>query len=108
MSESIDYGELNKTELVAIAAQLNHEAHRGLPREALIAIIEGKNIELPSRVVNKKRLKIMNYINANWVAVEPLISCPATSRDPYACFRCSDFQVTSCTLDNHSKFLADD
>lgn len=103
------FDALNTTELVAIAQQFSPEAHRGLPREVLLAILENaEELELPRRTINKKRLKIMKYINENWVAVEPLIACPARSRDPHACYRCSDLQVTSCTIDNSEKFAGED
>lgn len=98
---------LNTTELVTAAVQVNPEAHRGLPDEVLIAIIQGEDVELPQRTLNKKRLKIMSYINANWSQVSYQVSCPAKTRDDHACFGCTDTQVTSCTLENSKKFLAD-
>ncbi len=103
-----DFDDVSQTELAALAAEVHPEAHRGLPREVLLAILDGQEVELPHRIINKKRLKIMDYINENWIAVEALISCPARSRDPHACFRCSELQVTSCTLENSERFLGED
>ncbi len=104
---SLDYAELNLTELVAMAKEFNPNAHHGLPRELLIQIIEGESIELPERVIDRKRLKIMDYINEHWAAVSYQISCPARSQDRYACFGCSDLQAASCVLANSKKFLND-
>lgn len=104
---SIDYAELNTSELLAMAGEFNPRVHRGLPRELLIQIIEGADVELPERVINKKRLRIMGYINEHWAAVSYQISCPARSQDPYACFGCSDLQAASCVLANSKKFLND-
>ncbi len=103
----IDYEELNHTELVALAAEFNPNAHHGLPRSWLIQIIEGEDIELPERLIHKKRLRVMGYINEHWDAVSYQISCPARSQDPYACFGCSDLQAASCVLTNAKKFLND-
>lgn len=105
---TFDPTTLNLTELVTIAVQINPEAHRGLPREALEMICLGAEVELPKRVVNKKRLQIMQHINERWTAVSPLISCPAKTQDPEACFNCTDFQVASCTIENRKLFLQDD
>ena len=99
---SFDPSRLNLTELVAICVQLNPEAHRALPRELLEQISLGKEVELPARAVNKMRLKIMTYINENFSQIEYQVNCPAKSRDPYACFTCSDLQVASCTFENRS------
>lgn len=99
----MDYANLNHSELARIAQELEHEAHRGLPRELLIRIIEGASPVLPERTVNKKRLKIMQTLNENWEQVSCLISCPATSRDPRACFSCHDLQAVSCSLNVEQK-----
>lgn len=96
--------ELSTTELVTIAREVENEAHRGLAREVLIAIIEGEATALPQRTINKKRLRIMQYLDANWEQVSSLVSCPAKTRDPWACFGCTDVQAASCVLDNKDKF----
>lgn len=106
--EEFDPTQLNLTELVLIASQVDREAHRFLPREVLEVMTLGEEIELPQRVLNKKRLQIMNYINAKWAAVSPIVNCPAKSRDPEACFTCSNFQVACCTLENRKLFAKDD
>lgn len=106
--QSYDPKELNLTELVAVAAEINSEAHRWLPREVLEMITMGEEVALPDRIVNKKRLQIMQHINKNWNAVSYQVSCPAKSRDPEACFNCPDFQVSSCTLENKKLFLPDE
>lgn len=91
---------LNLTELVQLAMQAHPEVHRLLPRALLERIALGEDVELPQYAINKTRLKIMSYINENYSQVEYQINCPARSRDPYACFSCSDLQVACCTLSN--------
>lgn len=96
--------EMNLTELVTIARELEPEAHRGLGREALVLIIEGEAAPLPQRHINKKRLQITQYLDTNWEQVSSLVSCPAKSRDPWACFGCTDVQAAACITDNQDKF----
>lgn len=96
----IDLDELNQSELVLLAEEHDTEAHRGLSRAKLIAIIRGKGKPYPARQVNKVRLKIMDYIIEHWVQVEPLLSCPAMTGNPRACFQCTDIQVAECALTN--------
>lgn len=105
MTDRIDYEVLNLTELTTIAKEVNPSASRHLPVEALIAIIEGVEIELPERFLDKKRLKVLRYIDEKWESVRYQISCPAKTRDPRACFTCSDMQITCCILDNKKIFL---
>ncbi len=97
----------NLTELVQLAQAFEPEAHRGLGRELLEAIIRGEQITLPQRSINKKRLKITSYLDENWEQVGSLVSCPARSREPWACFGCSDVQTASCILDNKERFEDD-
>ncbi len=100
----MDLDSCNLTELVTMARELDPEAHRGLSRETLCKIINGEETRpLKQRSINKIRLKIMTFINENWEQVSPLISCPAKSRDSYACFTCCDVQVSLCTLTNKDK-----
>lgn len=100
MSAPFDPRALNLTELVAICKEVVPQAHRGLPRELLEAIALGEQAELPVRRIDKVRLRIMQYIDENYDQVEYQLSCPAKSRDPYACFTCSDLLVASCMLEN--------
>ena len=101
---SFDPTVLNLSELVQICKEIQPEAHRHLPRELLELIAMGEDVELPERTVNKTRLKIMTYINENYSQVEYQISCPAKSRDPHACFTCTDLQVACCTVSNLKLF----
>jgi hypothetical protein len=104
----LDLAEVNLSELVLIAKEVNADAHRGLGREALLAIIELGEVKLPQRLINKKRLAVMQYINDNWKAVSYQVSCPAKTQSPTACFGCSDLQAVTCVLDNYSKFKEPD
>lgn len=100
----MDYQKMNISELVVVAQELEEQAHRGMSREHLIQIIEGESLLVPERIVNKKRLKIMQYIDAHWEQVAYQVSCPAKSRDPRACFSCCDIQVVMCSVRNQDKF----
>ena len=105
----LDFEVLNQTELVTLARALVVEANHGMSREALIAIVEdGVVPDVPPRLLNKTRLKIMQYIDQNFAQLECLLSCPAKSRDPYSCFQCSDLQVASCTLENEKMFTTEE
>jgi len=105
MNNVFDPTILNLTELCMICQATNLEVHRALPRKLLEQIALGKEVTLPERFTTKVRLKIMKYIDEHWDYVEYQLSCPAKSRDPYACFHCSDLQVASCTLENPTQLL---
>ena len=100
----MNFDEMNLSELVAIARELENEAHRGMGREKLLEIIEGVHDPLPQRTINKRRLQIFNYLDTHWEQVASLVSCPAKTRDPWACFGCTDFQAAACYVDNKDRF----
>lgn len=92
---------MNTSELLLLAQEMNPNAHRGLPRETLYGLILGEEINLPYRHVDKVRLQIMSFVDANFKQVEPLVqACPAKTRDLRACFQCTDTQVVECALSN--------
>lgn len=94
---------LNKTEILTRCEDIGLlNAHREMDDSELQELLEGevRNDELPPRHTNKSRLKIMQYILAHWEQVQPLLSCPARSGSPKACFNCSDLQVTYCMDQN--------
>lgn len=104
-----DWGSLNTSELVLNAQDVDENAHRGMERSELIRLItKGSDEPLPTYRPDKYRLRIMEYLNDNWQRVEPLIRCPARSRDPRACFSCTDIQVAECSLSNAFIFKKDD
>ncbi len=97
----MDLDDLNTTELALVAQDVDGEAHRGQSREALLALIEsGECADLKPRFVNKARLRIMQYVVDHWKQVEPLLSCPASSKEPRACFQCTDLQAIECAVTN--------
>lgn len=105
----MELDDLNDTELVLVAQDVDEQAHRGLGRDALMEIIEaGEAPGLKTRRVNKTRLRIMQYINDHWKQVEPLLSCPASTKDPRACFQCTDVQVVECAVTNQKQFFPKD
>jgi len=92
---------LNVSELVLMAQETNPSAHRGLPRETLIRLALGEDVDLPQRRVDKTRLLVMQWIDANFKQVSPIVGgCPARTRDLRACFQCTDVQATECALTN--------
>jgi hypothetical protein len=97
----VDLEDLNDSELASVAQDIDPEAHRGLSRSTLTQLIEhGEEPVLPERGVNKVRLKIMQFILDHWTQVAPLLSCPASTKNPRACFTCTDVQVFECALIN--------
>lgn len=94
---------MNMTELVELAKETNPEAHRGLSREVLHQIITNAPEDgptLPEKQVNKYRLKIMTFVLDHWKQIKPMLTCPAKSGDPRACFNCTDTQVVECVTMN--------
>jgi hypothetical protein len=93
--------EVNLSELVLLAQNEDPEAHRGLGRSHLKSIILGdEEEELPLRTINKVRLRIMEFVNTHWLQVRPFVQCPAKTRDPRACFQCTDHQAVECAMSN--------
>lgn len=101
------WDDMNISELTWLAQEQNPNAHRGLDREMLLAIAQGEEVDLPPRTVDKVRLRIMEFVNEHWQQVKPLISCPARSRDPRACFACTDVQAVECALTNQKKIFTE-
>lgn len=92
---------MNASELLLLAQETNPNAHRGLPRETLILLTLGEDADLPPRKVDKTRLLVMQWIDANFKQVSPIVQgCPARTRDLRACFQCTDVQATECALTN--------
>lgn len=95
--------QMNMTELVELAQETHPEAHRGLSREVLEAIITNTpetGPTLPEKKVNRHRLRIMNFVQEHWEQVKPMLTCPARTGDPRACFNCTDVQVVECVTTN--------
>lgn len=90
---------LNATELAVEAARLDPAAHRDDGETVLGAVLNGERLPY-ERTIHKIRLRIMAYIIDKWEYVSPLLSCPARSKDPRACFACTDVQVAECVLTN--------
>jgi hypothetical protein len=104
----MDWDDINETELTWLAQENNPNAHRSLGRERLLAIVMGEDVDLPDRAVDKVRLRIMEFVDQHWTQVEPLLACPARTRDPRACFNCTDVQVVECALSNNKKIFGKD
>lgn len=98
--------KMNMTELAALAQETDAEAHRGLGRERLAQIIRGASDDpLPQKPINKYRLRIMEFVNDHWEQVKPMLTCPARSGDPRACFNCTDVQVVECVSTNRDNLF---
>lgn len=98
--------DCNTSELVLLAQDNDPEAHRGLDRETLKELILSEDpLSLPEREVNKVRLKIMQYVRDHWIQVQPLLTCPARSGQPDACFVCPDIQAVECATKNHESIF---
>ena len=95
--------QMNMTELTELAKETNPDAHRGLSREVLNQIILNApedGPKLPEKPINKYRLRIMTFVLDHWEQVKPMLTCPAKSGDPRACFGCTDVQVVECVTMN--------
>lgn len=92
--------ELNNSELARLASMINPGAHRGLPRDILIRILEEEEIDLPPRGVDNARDTIFLVMDACWDQVKYSISCPMKLRESRACYQCTDIQVAECSLMN--------
>lgn len=104
----MDLEDLNDSELVMLAQEVDESAHRGIERKTLIQLIEQGTSEgtyLRPRRVNKLRLKIMEFILDNWKQVEPLLSCPARTREERACHQCTDVQAVECAVLNQKTLM---
>lgn len=97
--------DLNLSELVLLAQETNDKAHRGLGREVLTKLALGEDVAIQERQIDKTRLTIMEFVDAHWDQVRPLLSCPAKTRDPRACFQCTDIQVLECATSNDIIFI---
>jgi hypothetical protein len=95
------WDDLNDSELVHLARMVNPRVHRGIARSDLIALVEEEvGYELPKRGVDQAREDLFEMVNQFWSQVESLLSCPMKTRNPRACFSCTDIQVAECSLLN--------
>lgn len=100
-----DLAHYSVSELVTLAQETGQfGAHRGMPKPALISMILAPKKVGELRSIDHRRLGIMEYVVANYEQVRPLLSCPAITRTPTACFSCSDVQVTHCWATNPDTF----
>lgn len=106
MSDWSFLDELNMSELVEMASAQNVNVHRGLPRDVLVAIIQGSEFDLPERRIDIWRKTIFAFVDTHWKQVSPLLSCPMKARKLHACFQCPDIQVAECTLVNHHTIVS--
>lgn len=93
---------LNMSELASLASSQDVNAHRGLPREQLIDIIKGGASNLSERQIDIWRKSIFVFVDTHWRQVSSLLSCPMKTRQPHACFQCTDVQVAECVVSNHA------
>ena len=93
--------DMNHSELVLLAQDHDASVHRGLDRSVLYdVILDTYGKKLPPRKVDKVRRMIMGYILDHWAQLNPLLSCPARTKKPTACFQCTDAQAVECALTN--------
>lgn len=100
---------MNMTELVALAQEIDPEAHRGIGRDELVRLLTDASPEaLPQKPINKYRLRIMEFVVDHWEQVKPMLTCPARSGDSRACFNCTDVQVVECVSTNRDNLFPKD
>lgn len=92
-----DYDDLNHTELETLA--LRHgslDAHRGLERDVLIAMIEGREEDVPTDPVDVERNSMM-YVKEKWPEVHNQLKC---SEEHFACWDCPSARVVACVVED--------
>ena len=103
------WDDLNHSELVRLAYAASARVHRGTPRDVLILLLSEDNVDVsfPPRGVDLARTAIFEMVDRYWKQVKSLIPCPMRSRQPRACFSCTDLQVAECSLLN-AKLITED
>jgi hypothetical protein len=95
---SYDYDDLNLTELEVLARQHGSlAAHRGLGRELLIDLIEGRFDpgELPPDPADDER-EAMMHMKDEWPEVYNQLKC---SDEHYACWDCPAARAVACAIE---------
>lgn len=90
---------LNKTELLVLCEDLGYlDVHRRMSEKELHALLaRGPGaVRLPVLRVNRDRYALMKLVLDKWENFHPLLSCPAKSGSPTACYSCTDLQVVYC------------
>lgn len=94
------YDDMNHSELVELVRPISHHFSRATPRKELINIVEtGKYLPVSSNV-NATRRRLYVMVDQLWDKVESLVACPLRTREPEACYACTDAQVAECYLFN--------
>ena len=102
-SSSSIFDSYNNTELYQTARHAGLAVHPAMPREMIIAILQGEMEPPPfEHSLDGWRRGIMGFVREHWKQLETQLTCPAKSGDPNACFGCVDVQVTSCLVANES------
>ena len=86
----------NRTELYQRVRGAGKDAHPYSTKEELIETLLN---DAPGRnnPVDPWREAQMTFVLDHWEVLRPQIAgCPASTRDPKACFRCHDMQVITC------------
>jgi len=95
------WDELNQSELVQLAKVVNPYVHRGISRDVLVELLEGTvELSLPPKGVDSARGDLYQVVDRYWAQVKSLVTCPLKTRNPRACFSCTDIQVAECSVLN--------
>lgn len=96
----------NLTELYQSCQSHGIRLPKGATRETMLSILSGEQ-PAPTDASNdldEWRLAIMGFVLDYWDRLSTQITCPASTKDPLACFGCVDSQVRYC-LDRNHKYL---
>ena len=94
--------QCNHTELYKFCRDDGLHVDPASSREQLIKYLL-HDVEVPAggyNEVDSWRHGIMGFLIDHWEIVRAQLECPAQSKDPRACFGCTDAMVLSCVTDN--------
>ena len=95
-----DFRFINTTELVEILRLRGIRAHRGVPKDELIQMLQHEPTEEIVSRVDKKRDALIAFMSANWDKISDQVM-PQCHGD---CYKHHDLEVTVCHYVNQTFF----
>lgn len=94
---------LNHTELYQMCRRAGIQVHPRASRTEMMDYLLANTEPPPTEhEIDSWRNGIMAFLMDHWEVVSPQITCPAKSKDPRACYQCTDVQVINCVVQNPS------
>ncbi len=90
----------NATELYQLCRKAKLAVLPSASKEEMAALLIGELEPIEEyHNIDSWRIALMQFVLDYWRKLETQITCPAKSRDPRACFQCTDAQVITCVVD---------